>query len=148
MPVCGWVLSKKTGGFTLRRFHCASSHAKKLKLPGQHSKPNSGKHWAILDVVKIEISPPTAGDHYNNVAKQMVIHFTWLWQVSDVRLEKHEPRAGQVTLWDVVNTVPPPYNNVHVVALRQFCAHLARKPALPGMQMQAMFGTCDPAEFQ
>jgi hypothetical protein len=134
------VLPKSiAGGLTMR------PPSKKLRLPGLRRKP---QHYAILDVVKIHISPPDADDHYDNVAKRMVIHFTWLWQVSDTRLEQREPREGEVTLHDVVNTIPAPYNSMHVVALRQFCVQLARKPPLPAMQIVAMFGAYDPAEFQ
>ena len=49
---------------------------------------------------------------------------------------------------DMVNTVPAPYKNMHVVALRQFCMLLAQKPSMPAMQIQPMFGTYDPAEYQ
>ena len=105
--------------------------------------------WVILDVVKIHILPPTEGlDHHDNVAKRMVIHFTWLWQASDTRLENHAPRTGSVTLFDMVNTVPAPYKNTQVVDLRQFCLLLAKKPSMAAMKIQAMFGTCDPAEYQ
>ena len=120
---------------------------KKLRLAGQpRRKP---RQWAILDVVKIHILPPAEGtDHYDDVAKRMVIHFTWLWQASDTRLEDHVPRTSSVTLFDMINTVPAPYKNMHVVALRQFCMLLAQKPSMPAMQIQAMFGTYDPAEYQ
>jgi hypothetical protein len=37
---------------------------------------------------------------------------------------------------------------MHVVALRQFCILLAQKPCVAAMQIQAMFGTYDPAEDQ
>ena len=84
----------------------------------------------------------------DDVAKCMVIHFTWLWQASDMRLEDHAPRTSSVTLFDMVNTAPAPYKNMHVVALRQFCMLLAQKPSMPAMQIQAMFGTYDPAEYQ
>jgi hypothetical protein len=60
----------------------------------------------------------------------------------------HLPRTSSVTLFDVVNTVPAPYKNMHVVALRQFCLQLAQKPCVAAMQIQAMFGTYDPAEYQ
>ena len=120
--------------------------AKKLKLPGQpRRKP---RQWSILDVVKIHILPPTEGlGHYDDVARRMVIHFTWLWQASDTRLEDHPLRTSSVTLFDVVNTVPAPYKNMHVVALRQFCILLAQKPCVAAIQIHAMFGTYDPAEY-
>ena len=128
------VLPKKIkGGFSVR------PPAKRLKLPGQpRRKP---RQWAILDVVKIHIL-------YDDVARRMVIHFTWLWQASDTRLEDHAPRTSSVTLFAMVNTVPAPYKNMHVVALRQFCLLLAQKPSMPAMQIQTMFGTYDPAEYQ
>ena len=108
------------------------------------------REWEILDDVKIHILQPTEGlGHYDDVARHMVIHFTWLlWQASDTRLEDHPPRTSSVTLFDVVNTVPAPYKNMHVVALRQFCLLLAQKPSMPAMQIQAMFGAYDPAEYQ
>jgi hypothetical protein len=37
---------------------------------------------------------------------------------------------------------------MHVVALRQFCILLAQKSYMAAMQIQAMFGTYDPAEYQ
>jgi hypothetical protein len=136
------VLPRKIkGGFSVR------PPAKKLRLLGQPRRKR--RQWAILDVVKIHILPPAEGtDHYDDVAKRMMIHFTWLWQASDTRLEDHPPRTSTVTLFDVVNTVPAPYNNMHVVALRQFCLQLAQKPCVAAMQIQVMFGTYDPAEYQ
>ena len=102
-----------------------------------------------LDVVKIHILPPAEGtDHYDDVAKRMVIHFTWLWQASDTHLEDHAPHTSRVTLFDMVNTVQAPYKNMHVVSLRQFCMLLAQKPCMAAMQIQARFGTYDPAEYQ
>jgi hypothetical protein len=68
--------------------------------------------------------------------------------ISDTRLENNAPRTGSVTLFDIVNAVPAPYKNMHVVALRQFCMLLAQKPCMASMQIQAMFGTYDPAEYQ
>ena len=53
------------------------------------------------------------------------------------------PGTDSVTLFDMVNTVPAPYTNMHVVALRQFCLLLAQKPSMPAMPIQAMFGTYD-----
>ena len=134
------VLPKKVkGGISVR------PPAKKLKLPRQTRNP---QQRAILDVVKIHILPPTEGtDHYDNVAKRMVIYFTWLWQASDTHLEDHAPRTSSVTLFDMVNTVPAPYKNMHVVALRQFCILLAQKPCVAAIQIHAMFGTYDPAEY-
>ena len=102
--------------------------------------------WAHCGFVSMTLQPPPPGKFpYDDLPHRMILKYRWAWEDEDIPTVWPSSRVAEVTLHAIVNTVPSPYQGMHVAALRHFAMELAGSAAKPPSVLAHVFGVYDPA---